>query len=45
MDHLGDDEVCDVVVDRRAQEDDPLVEKPRVDVCSTTIGTRGLIGA
>src|SRR3712207_8505582 len=29
---LGDDEVRDLVVDRRAEEDDPLVEQPRVDV-------------
>src|SRR5215211_7819463 len=29
---LRDDEVGDLVVDRRAEEDDPLVEQPRVDV-------------
>ena len=29
---LGDDEVGDLVVDRRAEEDDALVEQPRVDV-------------
>ena len=29
---LGDDQVGDLVVDRRAEEDDPLVEQPRVDV-------------
>ena len=32
MDHLRDDQVRDVVVDRRAEEDDALVEEPRVDV-------------
>ena len=29
---LGHDEVGDLVVDRRAEEDDPLVQQPRVDV-------------
>ena len=32
VDELGDDEVGDLVVDRRAEEDDPLVEQARVDV-------------
>ena len=32
MEELGDDEVRDLVVDRRAEKDDPLVEQPRVDV-------------
>src|SRR5438034_4924855 len=29
---LGHDEVCDLVVDRRAEEDDPVLEQARVDV-------------
>src|SRR5205807_5540798 len=29
---LGDDQVGDGVVDRRAEKHDPLVEQPRVDV-------------
>src|SRR6516165_6177128 len=32
MQKLSDDQVRDLVVDRRAQEDDPLVEQPAVDV-------------
>ena len=32
VEELGDDEVRDLVVDRRAEEDDPLVEQTRVDV-------------
>src|SRR5438045_9103030 len=32
MQELGHDQVGDSVVDRRAQEDDPLLEEPRVDV-------------
>ena len=32
VDQLGDDEVGDVLGDRRAQEDDPLVEQAGVDV-------------
>src|SRR5438876_348120 len=32
VDHLGDDEVRHIVVDRRAKEDDPLLQHPRVDV-------------
>src|SRR4051794_26228940 len=32
MQELGDDEVGDLVVHGRAQEDDPLVEEPGVDV-------------
>jgi hypothetical protein len=46
---LGDDEVRDRVVDRRAEEDDPLVEQAREDVelalaarvRSMTIGDQG----
>jgi len=29
---LGHDEVCDLVVDRRTEEDDPVLEQARVDV-------------
>ena len=29
---FGDSEVRDLVVDRRAEEDDPLAQKPRVDI-------------
>src|SRR4051794_17420581 len=32
VDQLGDDQVGDVLGDRRAEEDDPLVEQARVDV-------------
>ena len=32
VDQLGDDEVGDLVVDRRAEEDDALVEQARIDV-------------
>src|SRR5215211_8274059 len=32
MEQLGDRQVGDLVVDRRAEEDDPLVEEARVDV-------------
>src|SRR2546430_2429369 len=32
MDHLRDDEIRDLIVDRRPQEDDPLVEEARIDV-------------
>ena len=32
VEQLGDDQVRDLVVDRRAEEDDPLVEQARVDV-------------
>jgi hypothetical protein len=32
VDQLGHDEVRDVLGDRRAQKDDPLVEQARVDV-------------
>jgi hypothetical protein len=50
VEELRDDQVGDLIVDRRPQEDDPLVEQPGVDVeraprdvCSTTIGTSGLM--
>ena len=39
---LGDDEVRDLVVDRRAEEDDPLVEQPRVDV-ELALAARGAL--
>jgi hypothetical protein len=53
MEQFGDRQVGDLIVDRRAEEDDPLVEEARVDVegafammvCSTTIGINGLIDA
>ena len=32
VEHLGDDQVGDLVVHGRAEEDDPLVEQPREDV-------------
>src|SRR2546430_17425915 len=32
MQELGHDEVCDLVVDRRAEEDDPVLEQARIDV-------------
>ncbi len=32
MQQLGDDQIRDLVVDRRAEEDDALVEQPAVDV-------------
>src|SRR5213080_1504844 len=32
MQELGHDEVCDLVVDRCAEEDDPVLEQARVDV-------------
>jgi hypothetical protein len=53
MEQLGDRQVGDLIVDRGAEEDDPLVEEARVvskarspcTVCSTTIGINGLIAA
>src|SRR6478736_5803343 len=42
VDHLRDDEVRDLVVDRRAEEDDPLVEQARVDV-EEALPARGLL--
>jgi hypothetical protein len=33
--HLGNDHVGDVVVDRRAEEDDAVLQQPRVDVEGT----------
>src|SRR6476659_8608378 len=41
MEELGDDQVRDLVVDRRPQEDDPLVEQPGVDV-EGALAARGL---
>jgi hypothetical protein len=32
MEQFGDRQVGDLIVDRRAEEDDPLVEEARVDV-------------
>ena len=52
VEELRDDEVRDLVVDRRAEKDDPLVEQTRIDVeqrasprdvCSMTMGMSGLI--
>src|SRR6266566_2668628 len=42
MDQLGDDEIRDLVVDRSAEKDDPLVEQTGVDV-ERTLATRGLL--
>ena len=42
MEELRDDEVRDLVVDRRAEEDDPLVEQARVDV-ERALAARGLL--
>ena len=42
MDHLSDDEVRDLVVDRRPEEDDALVQEPRVDV-EEPLAARGLL--
>ena len=42
VDQLGDHEVRDVLVDRRAEEDDPLVEQARVDV-ERALAARGLL--
>ena len=42
VDELGDDEVRDVLVDRRAEEDDPLVQQARVDV-ERALAARGLL--
>jgi hypothetical protein len=43
MEQFGDGQVRDLIVDRRAEEDDPLVEETRVDVeGALTLG--GLIG-
>jgi len=38
--HLGDDEVGDVVVDRRADEDDPVLEEARPDVVRALAAAR-----
>src|SRR5580765_5714344 len=42
MNQLGDDEVGDLIVDRGADEDDPLVEQTGVDV-ERALATRGLL--
>ena len=42
MQQLGDDQVGDVVGDRRAEEDDPLAEQARVDV-ERALAARGLL--
>ena len=42
VDQLGDDQVRDLIVDRRAEEDDPLVEQTGVDV-EGTLAARGLL--
>src|SRR5262249_43271562 len=42
MDQLRDDEVRDLIVDRRAEEDDPLVQQTRVDV-ERALTTRRLL--
>jgi hypothetical protein len=42
MEELGDDEVRDLIVDRRAEEDDSLVEQTRVDV-ERALAARGLL--
>ncbi len=42
MEQLGDDQVRDLVGDRRAEEDDPLVEQTGVDV-EGALSARGLL--
>ena len=42
MQQLGDDQVRDLVVDGRAEEDDPLVEQTAVDV-ERALAARGLL--
>ena len=42
VEELGDDQVRDLVVDGRAEEDDPLVEQARVDV-ERALAARGLL--
>src|SRR3954469_8928717 len=42
MDHLRDDQVRDLIVDRRPEKDDALVEEPRVDV-EEPLASRGLL--
>ena len=42
MEELGDDQVRDLVVDGRTEEDDSLVEKPRVDV-EAALAARALL--
>jgi hypothetical protein len=38
--HLGDDQIRDVVVDRLAEEDDVVFEQPRVDVVGALAARR-----
>src|SRR5947199_8914723 len=42
MQQLGDDQVCDLIVDRGAEEDDSLVQQARVDV-EGSLASRGLL--
>ena len=42
MQELGDDQVRDLVVDRRAEKDDPLIEQTAVDV-ERALPTGGLL--
>jgi hypothetical protein len=42
MEQFGDGQVRDLIVDRRAEEDDPLVEETRVDV-EGALTVRGLL--
>jgi hypothetical protein len=41
VEELGDDQVRDLVVDRRAEKDDALVQEARVDV-ERALAARGL---
>jgi hypothetical protein len=40
VEDLGDDEVCDLVVDRLAEEDDPLAKQTGVDVVRALAASR-----
>jgi hypothetical protein len=42
MHQLGDRQVRELVIDRAAEEDDPLIEQARVDV-ERTLAVRGLL--
>jgi hypothetical protein len=42
MEQFGDGQVGDLIVDRRAEEDDPLVEETRIDV-EGALTVRGLL--
>src|SRR6266508_1272352 len=42
MEELGDDQVRDLIVDRRAEKDDPLVEQAGEDV-ERALAARGLL--